>query len=126
MAVMVSIAHDFLQSAGNYLLALVAAGMCLFGTWIGMRHFARARATEGPTRYGWLFMAAVGTGGSLWASLLLTILALQPQLSAFDPMQVADALIILIAACLAGLTIASRKNLTLAPEIGGVMVGAGL
>jgi diguanylate cyclase (GGDEF)-like protein len=126
MAAMATIAHDFLQSANNHLLMLVAAGMCLFGTWIGMRHFARARATEGPTRYGWLFMAAVGTGGSLWASLLLTILALQPNLSAFDPMQVASALIILIAACLAGLTIASRKNLTLAPEIGGVVVGAGL
>ena len=31
-------------------LVAFAGAVCLFGTWIGMRHFARARATEGATR----------------------------------------------------------------------------
>ena len=48
-------------------LIFIAAAVCLFGTWVGMRHFARARATEGATRYGWLFMASLGTGAALWA-----------------------------------------------------------
>ena len=122
-----TIAHDLFGFGFDYLLVLVSATMCLFGTWIGMRHFARARATEGSTRYGWLFMAAVGTGGSLWASIFLAILALQPKIMvAFDAMQVAHALVILIAACLAGFTIGSRKDLKLAPEIGGAVMGAGL
>lgn len=109
------------------LLILVSATMCLFGTWIGMRHFARARATEGPTRYGWLFLSAVGTGGSLWTSIYLAILALSPELpSAFDATTVAAALIVLIATCIAGFTIGSRKNLTLAPEIGGAVMGGGV
>ena len=54
----------------------MAGVVCLFGTWVGMRHFARARATAGSTRYGWLFVATVGTGAALWASTLVSILAL--------------------------------------------------
>jgi diguanylate cyclase (GGDEF)-like protein len=121
------IAHDLFGFGFDDLLVVISATMCLFGTWIGMRHFARARATEGSTRYGWLFMAAVGTGGSLWASIFLAILALQPKMMvAFDAMQVAHALVILIAACLAGFTVGTRKDLRLAPELGGVVMGAGL
>lgn len=124
---MTTIAHNLFDFGFDDLLVLVSATMCLFGTWIGMRHFARARATEGPTRYGWLFMAAVGTGGSLWASLFLAILAQRPSTTvAFDAIQVVHALIILIAACLAGFTVGSRKDLPLAPEIGGAVMGAGL
>ena len=62
-------------------LVAFAGAVCLFGTWIGMRRFARARATEGPTRRGWLFMASVGTGVALWASTFISILALDPLLT---------------------------------------------
>src|ERR1700690_2441109 len=65
----------------HQLLIIVTGAVCLFGTWVGMRHFARARATQGPTRYGWLFMASVGTGAALWASTFISIFALGPQLS---------------------------------------------
>ena len=51
--------------AHHQMLVLLAGAVCLFGTWVGMRHFARARATVGSTRYGWLFMASVGTGAAL-------------------------------------------------------------
>src|SRR6202000_2480560 len=79
---------DALGSSFAYhqMLVLFAGNVCLFGTWVGMRHFARARATEGSTLYGWLFMASVGTGAALWASTFISILALDPQLrSGFDP-----------------------------------------
>ena len=69
----------------HQMLVFVAVLVCLFGTWVGMRHFARARATEGSTRYGWLFMASVGTGAALWASTFISILALDTSLnSGFD------------------------------------------
>ena len=68
------------------MLVLFAGDVCLFGTWVGMRHFARARATAGSTRHGWLFMASVGTGAALWASTFISILALDPSLnSGFEP-----------------------------------------
>ena len=74
-----SAAHSFRLSTDP---GRVAGAVCLFGTWVGMRHFARARATEGPTRRGWLFMASVGTGVALWASTFISILALDPLLAA--------------------------------------------
>ena len=112
--------------AYHHLLVVLAGSVCLFGTWVGMRHFARARATEGATRYGWLFMASVGTGAALWASVFISILALDPQLdSGFEPVATAVVLVIAILACLAGFEIGSR-HFALAPETGGLVMGAGI
>ena len=72
-------AADYAFAAQQLLVAL-AGSVCLFGTWVGMRHFARARATEGAMRFGWLFMASVGTGAALWAATFISILALDPLL----------------------------------------------
>src|ERR1700753_569081 len=100
----------------HQLLVLVAGAVCLFGTWVGMRHFARARATQGPTRGGWLFMASVGTGAALWASTFISILALDPALdSGFEPVATGGVLVIGIFSCLIGFEI-GRRPFTVAPE----------
>ena len=110
----------------HQILVLLAGSVCLFGTWVGMRHFARARATQGSPRIGWLFMASVGTGAALWASTYISILALDPQLdSGFDLIPVAITLAISILACLIGFEIGSR-HFTLAPEVGGFLMGVGI
>ena len=112
--------------AYHQILVIIAGSVCLFGTWVGMRHFARARATEGTTRRGWLFMASVGTGAALWASTFISILALDPSLhSGFEPFATLFVLVIAIAACLVGFEIGSR-HFTLAPELGGLVMGAGI
>ena len=110
----------------HQMLVAIAGSVCLLGTWVGMRHFARARATEGTTRLGWLFMASVGTGAALWASTFISILALDPSLnSGFDPVATAAVLLIAIVACLVGFEIGSRR-FTLAPEAGGLVMGVGI
>ena len=110
----------------HQLLVAVAGSVCLFGTWVGMRHFARARATEGATRTGWLFMASVGTGAALWAAIFISILALDPQLaSGFEPVSTGIVLVIAIVSCLIGFEIGSR-HFTLAPEAGGLVMGVGI
>jgi diguanylate cyclase (GGDEF)-like protein len=110
----------------HQLLVAIAGSVCLFGTWVGMRHFARARATSGTTRIGWLFMASVGTGASLWAATFISILALDPTLnSGFEPIATGAVLLIAIIACLIGFEIGSR-HFTLAPEAGGLVMGAGI
>jgi diguanylate cyclase len=110
----------------HQMLVLIAGSVCLFGTWVGMRHFARARATAGSTRYGWLFMASVGTGAALWASTFISILALDPMPnSGFEPVATGFVLLIAIISCLAGFAIGSR-HFTLAPEFGGVVMGSGI
>ncbi len=112
--------------AYHQLLVVIAGAVCLFGTWVGMRHFARARATSGTTRIGWLFMASVGTGVALWASTFISILALDPSLdSGFEPIATGAVLVIAIVACLIGFEIGSR-HFTLAPEAGGLVMGAGI
>ena len=112
--------------AYQQILVVVAGTVCLFGTWVGMRHFARARATDGPTRRGWLFMASVGTGVALWASTFISILALDPLLaSGFEPVATGAVLVIAIVACLVGFEIGSR-HFTLAPETGGLVMGVGI
>ncbi len=112
--------------AYHQLLVAIAGSVCLFGTWVGMRHFARARATSGTTRIGWLFMASVGTGAALWAATFISILALDPTLnSGFEPLATGAVLLVAIAACLIGFGIGSR-HFTLAPEAGGLAMGAGI
>jgi NO-binding membrane sensor protein with MHYT domain len=112
--------------AYHQLLVVIAGSVCLFGTWVGMRHFARARATEGTMRLGWLFMASVGTGAALWASTFISILALDPSLnSGFEPVATGAVLVVAIIACLAGFEIGSR-HFTLAPEAGGLVMGIGI
>ena len=112
--------------AYHQLLVAIAGAVCLFGTWVGMRHFARARATSGTTRIGWLFMASVGTGAALWAATFISILALDPTLTSyFEPLATGAVLLIAIAACLIGFEIGTR-HFTLAPEAGGLVMGAGI
>ena len=112
--------------AYHQLLVATAGSVCLFGTWVGMRHFARARATTGATRAGWLFMASVGTGAALWAATFISILALDPTLnSGFEPVATGAVLLVAIVACLIGFEIGSR-HFTLAPEAGGLVMGAGI
>jgi len=112
--------------AYHQILVAIAGSVCLFGTWVGMRHFARARATAGIIRIGWLFMASVGTGAALWAATFISILALDPSLnSGFEPIATGAVLAIAIVACLVGFEIGSR-HFTLAPEAGGLIMGTGI
>src|ERR1700684_2200574 len=120
----------FYSTAENFAyqqtLVAFAGAVCLFGTWLATRPSARARATEGSTRRGWLFMASVGTGVALWASTFISILALAPLLiSGFEPIGTGAVLVIAVVACLIGFEIGSR-HFPLAPEIGGVVMGVGV
>src|SRR5664279_1476674 len=107
-------------------LMLVAGSVCLVGTWVGMRHFARARASEGSMRRGWLFTASVGTGVALWASTLISILALAPTVrGGFEPAGIVAALLVAILSCLVGFEL-GRRHFPLAPEAGGLVMGVGI
>jgi NO-binding membrane sensor protein with MHYT domain len=71
-------------------------------------------------------MASVGTGAALWASTFISILALDPTLdSGFEPAATGAVLLIAITCCFIGFEIGSR-HFTLAPEAGGLVVGAGI
>jgi len=104
----------------------MAGSLCLLGSWVGLRHFARARATEGATRRSWLFTASIGTGVALWASTMISVLALAPSLrSGFEPVGIVAALLVAILACLVGFEL-GRRHFPLAPEAGGLVMGVGI
>ena len=112
--------------ACQQILVGIAGAVCLFGTGVGMRHFARARTTDGSARRGWLFMASVGTGAALSASTFISILALDPWLaSGFEAVATGAVLVIAILACFIGFEVGSR-HFRLAPEAGGLVMGAGI
>jgi len=115
------------SSVYHHALLVVAASMCLFGSWVGMRHFARARATDGAMRYGWLFMGALGTAAALWSAIFISILSQAPLArSGFEVQPIALALLIALVCCFVGFEVGSRKRPALAPELGGLIVGAGV
>ena len=121
--------------AYHQMLVLVAGNVCLFGTWVGMRHFARARATQGSTRYGWLLYGlGFGTGAALWPSSTPSA-----SLSCARPRS-AERLLEPWIATVRGwrsasvakrspdrrLRIGWQRHFTLAPELGGLLMGIGI
>jgi diguanylate cyclase (GGDEF)-like protein len=107
-------------------LVVMAGALSLLGTWVGMRHFARARATEGAMRRAWLCTAAIGTGVALWASALISIEALAPSLrGGFAPVGIVAALLVAILSCLVGFEL-GRRHFPFAPEAGGLVMGIGI
>jgi len=112
--------------SAHILLVVMAGSLCLLGTWVGLRHFARARASEGSMRRGWLFTASIGTGVALWASTMISILALVPSLrGGFEPAGIVAALLVAILSCLVGFEL-GRRHFPLAPEAGGLVMGIGI
>jgi diguanylate cyclase (GGDEF)-like protein len=112
--------------SSHILLVVMAGSLCLLGTWVGLRHFTRARATEGSMRRSWLFTASIGTGVALWASTLISIVALAPSVeSGFEPVGIVAALLVAILSCLVGFEL-GRRHFPLAPEVGGMVMGIGI
>jgi diguanylate cyclase (GGDEF)-like protein len=94
---------------------------------IAVRLFVRARASAGSIRWGWLFLAGVATGSSIWSTHFIAMLAFQPSLpSAFEATLTVLSLFIAIGATTSGLAVASWRAIPLSGEIGGALVGLGI
>ena len=108
------------------MLVRVAGAVCLFGTWVGMRHFARARATEGtdPQRlavHGFRRHRRGAVGLDLHFDSRARSVAEQRLRAGRNR----RGSVIAIVACLIGFEIGSR-HFTLAPEAGGLVMGVGI
>ncbi|MCK0197891.1 EAL domain-containing protein [Ancylobacter sp. 6x-1] len=68
-----------------WMLALVVP-VCLVGSAVALQLYRRARQREGLQRTGWVFLAAVAAGSSVWCTHFVAMLAYQPDLAtSFDP-----------------------------------------
>ncbi|MET2830111.1 putative bifunctional diguanylate cyclase/phosphodiesterase [Mesorhizobium shangrilense] len=108
----------------NLWLVLLAALMCVTGSWVTIGLLDRTRKTAGVQMKGWLFLTAVAAGSSIWCTHFIAMLAYQPGAPiTFDPILTMVSLVIAIAGTGVGFTIASDKSRRVAPEWGGCVVG---
>ena len=114
-------------SGTDVALLILAALVCAAGSWITIRVFARARASGGASRTGWIFLAGVPAGATIWTTHFIGMAGLQPNLqSGFDPALMIASLLIAFAATTAGFAIASSRRIRVTGEIGGAVVGLGI
>ena len=105
----------------------LAALICAAGSWIAIRVFARARASEGASRTGWLLLAAVPAGATVWTTHFLGLVAFQRDLPAsFEPAMLMLSLFIAIVTAIGGFALATSRRLKIAAEAGGAIVGLGI
>ncbi|ETR77910.1 diguanylate cyclase [Afipia sp. P52-10] len=105
-------------------LVLLAAMVCLAGSWTTIRLFTRANTTAGLASVGWHFLAAVAAGSSIWCTHFIAIIAYDPGTPvSFNPVLTIVSLLIAMAGTAVGLTIASTGPTQIAPAAGGLIVG---
>jgi diguanylate cyclase (GGDEF)-like protein len=108
-------------------LVLLAVAVCIFGCWIAMRLWLRARAAELlMLRMQWALLAGIAGGAAVWTTHFVAMLGYAPGVATgLDPAGTAAAGFVGIGMLIVGFVIASLKNRFL-PEIGGALIGAGI
>lgn len=105
-------------------LVLLAGAVCGFGAWVSLNLARRAAAAVGRARWGWLAGAATATGGGVWATHFIAMLAFRTSL----PMGYDVGLTVLsILIAIGGAAVGIRRAIgggRLAAPLGGAIAGA--
>ena len=108
----------------NLWLVLLAAVVCIAGSWAVIRLFHRARETAGLQRIGWHFLAAVAAGAAIWCTHFIAMLGYRPGVPvSLDPILTVASLIIAVGGAAVGFVVATASVGRLAPAVGGGIVG---
>jgi diguanylate cyclase len=106
---------------------LIAALICLFGTYTALSVLHRAMAAEGRARLRWLAASAIATGGGIWSTHFVAMLAYRPSLPTgyeFEP--TALSIVVAILVCGLGLAVALAARRPAELWLGGGIVGLGV
>jgi diguanylate cyclase len=116
-----------LATEHNLWLVLLAAGICISGCWVAFDLIQRARDREGLQKSGWIFMSSVAGGASIWCTHFVAMLAYDPQAPvSFSPILTLISLLVAIAGCGAGVTVALSSSDKFVRATGGAVIGAGV
>ncbi len=108
----------------NIWLVLVAAVVCIAGSWVIIRLFDRAASTTGAQRIGWHLLTTVAAGSAIWCTHFIAMLAYYPDVPvSFDPVMTIVSLLIAMVGVQLGLIVAASGLTWPAPAVGGGIVG---
>ncbi|MGO8024191.1 putative bifunctional diguanylate cyclase/phosphodiesterase [Rhizobium leguminosarum] len=108
----------------NIWLVLVAALVCVSGSWAVLRLFLRGRSVNGAEAIGWQFLAATAAGASIWSTHFIAIIAYHAGTPVtFDPVLTIISLLIAMAGSFCGLMVAGTIRTSWSPAVGGALIG---
>ncbi|WP_284776222.1 EAL domain-containing protein [Agrobacterium sp. lyk4-40-TYG-31] len=106
---------------------LAAVVICILGSFLTMRLFARARQYASIQRVNWLFLAGMIGGTTIWTTHFVAMLGYQaPGNVGFLPGFTGLSFIISVLATTAGFAIATYGGNTALAEGGGLIIGLGI
>jgi len=108
-------------------LVALAAVLCMFGASTAMSLVQRARAAEEIARQAWLATGAIATGGSIWATHFVAMLAYAPGVPmGFDLGITGLSIVVAIAVSWMGFSVAVAARRPAGWRLGGGILGAGI
>jgi diguanylate cyclase len=108
-------------------LVLLAAVICIAGSLLSMRLFARVRRSSGGRHFAWLFLASFLAAATIWTTHFTAMLGYTPPVPhAYDPVLTLASLFVAIAMTFIGFLVTARAGTSVLIEVGGAIVGLGV
>ncbi len=106
-------------------LVALAAFVLLSGGWVALGLIKRASERSGNMRWGWTMLAAIASGGAIWCTHFIAMLAYKVQAPiTFDMSITVVSLLLAIAGSAAAICITLSGNGRVLPVVGGAALGA--
>ena len=107
----------------NLYLVVLAAIVCVLGSFATTRLFRQSLSVEGLPRGGWIFLTGVCAGSAIWSTHFIAMLGYEPPAPvSFDATLTLLSVLVAVVGCCIGFGVASWADHRLLP-IGGATVG---
>ncbi|MDQ0321226.1 diguanylate cyclase (GGDEF)-like protein [Pararhizobium capsulatum DSM 1112] len=111
----------------DYGLVALAALVCVLGSVLTMRLYARVRRTEGLQKINWLFMSGIIGGSTIWTTHFIAMLSYKSSLPhAYEPTLTMLSLAAAIGMTTLGFLVTAMRKTGPTIELGGAIVGGGI
>ncbi|MBR0554923.1 EAL domain-containing protein [Ciceribacter sp. L1K23] len=111
----------------NPVFTVAAVLVCLTGSLLTMRLFARARHTRKATRFSWLALGGIIGGATIWTTHFVAMMGYKAGVVVgYEPVGTLSSLAIAIAVTSAGFLISTVQQRGALIEAGGVIMGLGI
>ena len=115
---------EILIAQHNPALVLLAAFVCLAGSWIAMTLLQQTQHKQGQMQWRWMLATAIGAGVTVWCTHFTAMMAFHPGEGALLDMPLTMAsLCVAVVGCTIAICVGLKAPLRLAPEIGGGLAG---